>query len=67
MAENWHSRRKRTETINVKDDADLHFWTRELGVDERTLTQIVRRVGPSLPRVRDEISGTSSGDKGGQS
>ncbi len=46
--------RNRT-NINVKNDLDVHYWASELGVDQKALTAAVRKVGPSIRKVREHL------------
>lgn len=41
--------------INMDEDYEVRYWTKELGVDEETLKSIVQRVGSSVEKVRAEI------------
>jgi hypothetical protein len=43
--------------IDVDQDYELRYWTRELGVDEETLKAAVRRVGPMVNDVRSALRG----------
>jgi hypothetical protein len=42
--------------INMNEKWEVQYWTRELGVDEETLRNIVQRVGASADKVRSELS-----------
>ena len=41
--------------INVNQQWELDYWTKELGVPEETLISIVSLVGPMVAKVRIEI------------
>jgi hypothetical protein len=41
--------------INVNEDWELRYWTKELGVTEQQLRDAVRRVGPSAEAVRNAL------------
>jgi hypothetical protein len=43
--------------INVNQDHELRYWTKELGVDEKTLRDAVARVGPMVNDVRSALRG----------
>ena len=42
--------------INVREDHEVRYWTKELGVDQKTLTGAVKAVGPSLENVRQYLA-----------
>jgi hypothetical protein len=62
--------------INVEDSAEVRFWIKELHVDERTLRNAVKAVGPTVENVRvylrtsqsivrrSDLPEGSSGDRG---
>lgn len=41
--------------INVNQDHELRYWTKELGVDAETLKATVQRVGPMVSDVRSAL------------
>ena len=41
--------------INVNEDHELSYWTKELGVTKNKLMEIVGRVGTSVEAVRKEL------------
>ncbi|UPG88222.1 DUF3606 domain-containing protein [Luteibacter aegosomaticola] len=41
--------------INVKEDYELEYWTRALGVSPEQLRRAVQRVGPMADDVRAEL------------
>ena len=43
--------------INVNQEHELRYWTKELGVDEETLKATVQRVGPMADDVRSALRG----------
>ena len=43
--------------IDVSQDHELRYWTKELGVDEETLKAAVRKVGPMVNDVRGALRG----------
>ena len=44
--------------INLNKDLEVQLWTRKLHVDERTLKEAVRQVGPSESSIRRFLSGS---------
>ena len=42
--------------INVEQDHELSYWSKELGVSRDVLRQAVERVGPMVKDVRRELS-----------
>jgi hypothetical protein len=46
--------------INVRADSQLYFWMKELDVDQKSLTQAVKAVGPSAEKVRQYLRGKTS-------
>lgn len=49
------SRATQNQSINVKEDHQVHYWAKELSVDQRTLTGAVKAVGPSVEKVREYL------------
>jgi hypothetical protein len=45
--------------INVGQEHELRYWSKELGVDEETLKATVQRVGPMVNDVRSALRGRS--------
>ncbi len=43
--------------IDVNEDYELDYWTGELGVDQQTLKNAVRAVGPVADKVREHLRG----------
>ena len=43
--------------IDVNQDHELRYWTKELGVDEETLKAAVSKVGPMVNDVRGALRG----------
>jgi hypothetical protein len=41
--------------INTDQDHEVRYWTRELGVTEDELRQVVQRVGSSADSVREHL------------
>lgn len=41
--------------IDIDEDYELRYWTKELGVDEQTLRNTIKTVGPRVEDVRREI------------
>lgn len=41
--------------INVNEDHEISYWTKELGVTKSKLMEIVGRVGTSVEAVRKEL------------
>ena len=41
--------------INVGEDYEVRYWTRELGVSEDILRTAVEKVGPSADKVREYL------------
>ncbi len=48
--------------INVREDYEVLYWTKELGVDQKTLTGAVKAVGPSLDKVRVYLDSRPAAD-----
>ena len=44
--------------INVNEDWELRYWTKELGVNEDRLRKAVEKVGASADAVRKELAKT---------
>jgi hypothetical protein len=58
MADNKQDRGPRDGSrIDVNEDYELRYWTKELGVDEQTLKNTVRAVGPMADKVREHLRG----------
>jgi hypothetical protein len=43
--------------IDIDRDQEMHYWTRVLRVDERTLKEAIRRVGPLEREIRRFLVG----------
>ncbi|NID06023.1 DUF3606 domain-containing protein [Luteibacter jiangsuensis] len=41
--------------INVNEDYEVRYWTKEFGISEDTLRDAVKRVGPMVDDVRAEL------------
>ncbi len=41
--------------INVNEDWEVQYWTKELGVSKQRLTELVREVGTSSSAVREKL------------
>ncbi len=41
--------------VNVSEDWEVQYWTREFGVNEDQLRKAVQKVGPSADAVRKEL------------
>jgi len=41
--------------INVNEDYEVRYWTKEFGISEDTLRDAVKRVGPVVDDVRAEL------------
>ena len=41
--------------INLNQEHEVRYWTKELGVDEQTLKSTVQRVGPMVEDVRSAL------------
>ena len=41
--------------INVSEDHELRYWTKELGVSEERLKEAVKAVGVSVESVREHL------------
>ncbi|MFF7060805.1 DUF3606 domain-containing protein [Achromobacter sp. AGC78] len=41
--------------INVNEDHELRYWTKELGVSEERLKEAVKAVGVSVGSVREHL------------
>jgi hypothetical protein len=46
--------------INMKEDYEVRYWTKHLGVSEEDLQQAVDRVGNSAAAVRKELAGRAA-------
>jgi hypothetical protein len=42
--------------INVNEQHEVTYWTKELGVTKDRLAQLVKEVGPSAKAVREKLS-----------
>jgi hypothetical protein len=42
--------------INTSEEHEVRYWTKELGVSEERLKQVVKRVGPMAADVRAELN-----------
>jgi hypothetical protein len=42
--------------IHLDQPYEVRYWTRVLGVDEETLIDLVRRVGPRADRIQEHLS-----------
>ncbi|NII53656.1 DUF3606 domain-containing protein [Luteibacter sp. SG786] len=41
--------------INVNEDYEVRYWTKEFGISEDALRDAVKRVGPMVDDVRAEL------------
>ncbi len=41
--------------INVNEEHEVRYWTKELGISEELLKEIVSRVGTSPSKVREAV------------
>lgn len=41
--------------INMDEEAEVQFWTNELGVDARTLKQVIAQTGNTAKAVREHL------------
>jgi len=41
--------------VNVGEEWEVRYWTKEFGVDEQQLRKAVEKVGPSVDAVRQEL------------
>jgi hypothetical protein len=41
--------------INVNEDYEVRYWTKELGVSEDRLRELVKAVGPSADKIREAL------------
>ncbi|MDR6936663.1 MULTISPECIES: DUF3606 domain-containing protein [unclassified Luteibacter] len=41
--------------INVNEDYEVQYWTKELGISREQLTEAVKRVGPIAEDVRAHL------------
>ena len=56
MADNLQDRGPQDRSrININEDWELRYWTKELGVTEDQLRKTVQRVGPSADAVRKAL------------
>ena len=42
--------------INVNEEWELRYWTKELGVSKERLEELVKEVGPSVSAVRQRLT-----------
>jgi hypothetical protein len=47
--------RQDRQRININEKHELAYWTKRLGVSEDELRDAVKRVGPSVEAVQNEI------------
>ena len=52
-------------TINMNENFELRYWSKELGVSLAQLRAIIRKVGPVVKDIREELE--KSGNKGWRS
>jgi hypothetical protein len=45
--------------INVHEDYEVRYWTKELGVSEEILNEAVKQAGPGAEAVRAYLSSNS--------
>ncbi len=43
--------------INLQQDHEVRYWTKELGVTEEELRKAVQQVGASADKVREQLRG----------
>lgn len=56
MPDNLEDRGPKDRTrINVNEDWELLYWTKQFGVNEATIRKAVQKVGPSVEAVREEL------------
>ncbi|WPU63872.1 DUF3606 domain-containing protein [Peredibacter starrii] len=44
-----------SQRINLSEDYEVSYWTKELGVSREHLEKIVKKVGPMVSAVKKEI------------
>ena len=44
-----------SKTINLNEDYEVSYWTKELGVTEEELSTAVNKVGKSVEAVREHL------------
>jgi hypothetical protein len=42
--------------INVHEEWELRYWTKELGVSKERLEELVKEVGPAVSAVRQRLT-----------
>ena len=56
MADNLQDRGPQDRNrINVNEDYEVRYWTKEFGISEDALRDAVKRVGPMVDDVRAEL------------
>jgi hypothetical protein len=57
MADNRKQRHGQDRSrINLSEDYEVRYWTKELGVDEETLRTAVEQFGNNVQKVREALS-----------
>lgn len=52
--------RKRPEDptkININQQWEIDYWTKELGISETKLIALVKKVGPEVSKIKEELRG----------
>ena len=42
--------------INVEEDYEVRYWTKELGISEERLRDLVKQHGPSAQNIRNAVN-----------
>jgi hypothetical protein len=57
MSDNLEDRGQQDRSrINVNEDWEVRYWTKELGVSKEELEQAVQQAGPSVSAVRQHLN-----------
>ena len=57
MSDNLNDRGQQDRSrINVNEDWEVRYWTRELGVTKEELEKAVQQAGPSVTAVRQHLN-----------
>jgi hypothetical protein len=49
--------------INMSEDYEVKYWTRELGVTREELERVIEKVGNSAAAVRKQLDGPPAGSR----
>lgn len=43
--------------ININQQWEIDYWTKELGISETKLIALVKKVGPEVSKIKEELRG----------